>query len=129
MNELVDEVVVIAQKARDRPITIQAEALVEVQADRDRLKQVLINLVNNAINYSKADQPIVIRLSQVEQKACIQVIDQGVGIALADQLRVFERFYRVDQARSRSTGEIGPRHCQKSGGGDAGRAGFAVQTQ
>jgi signal transduction histidine kinase len=43
----------------------------------------------------------------VEQKACIQVIDQGVGIAFADQLRVFERFYRVDEARSRTTGGTG----------------------
>jgi signal transduction histidine kinase len=107
VNELVDEVVVVAQKARDRTITIQADALVEVHADRDRLKQVLINLIDNAINYSKADQPIVIRLTQVEQRACIQVIDQGVGIAFADQLRVFERFYRVDEARSRTTGGTG----------------------
>jgi heavy metal sensor kinase len=107
VNELVDEVVAIARKVDDRTITIQAETLVEAQADRDRLKQVLINLMNNAMNYSSTDQPIVIRLMTVKQNACIQVIDQGVGIAIADQPRIFERFYRVDEARTRSTGGTG----------------------
>jgi signal transduction histidine kinase len=107
VNELVDEVVAMARKVGDRTITIQAETLVEAQADRDRLKQVLINLIDNAINYSPTHQPIVVRLLIAKQRACIQVIDQGVGIALVDQARVFERFYRVDQARSRSTGGTG----------------------
>ncbi len=107
VNELVDEVVAIARNVDDRTITIQAETLVEAQADRDRLKQILINLINNAMNYSKVDQPIVIRLTTMNQKACIQVIDQGVGIAWADQPRIFERFYRVDEARTRSTGGTG----------------------
>jgi signal transduction histidine kinase len=63
--------------------------------------------VNNAVNYSKPDQPIVIRLMTVGQKACIQVVDKGVGISLADQSRVFERFYRVDEARSRGGTGLG----------------------
>jgi signal transduction histidine kinase len=107
VNELVDEVVAMTQKVGDRTITIQADSLVEVQADRDRLKQVLINLIDNAINYSKADQPVVIRLMVVGQKACIQVVDKGVGISLVDQTRVFERFYRVDEARSRGGTGLG----------------------
>jgi signal transduction histidine kinase len=104
VNELIDEVVATVN---DRTITIQADTLVEAQADRDRLKQVLINLIDNAINYSKTDQPIGIHLTTIKQKACIQIIDQGVGIALVDQTRIFERFYRVDEARSRSTGGTG----------------------
>ncbi len=107
VNELMDEVVVMARKVADRTIIIQAETLVEAQGDRDRLKQVLINLIDNAMNYSPMEKPIVIRLMTVNQKARIQVIDQGVGIALVDQSRVFERFYRVDEARSRSTGGTG----------------------
>jgi signal transduction histidine kinase len=107
VNELIDEVVVMAKTVSDRTVTVEANALVEAQADRDRLKQVLINLVNNAVNYSKPDQPIVIRLMNVGQKACIQVVDQGVGISLADQSRVFERFYRVDEARSRGGTGLG----------------------
>jgi signal transduction histidine kinase len=107
VNELVDEVVVMAKTIGDRTITVQADSLVEAQADRDRLKQVLINLIDNAINYSKADQPVMIRLMAVGQKACIQVIDQGVGISFVDQSRVFERFYRVDEARSRGGTGLG----------------------
>jgi signal transduction histidine kinase len=107
VNELVDEVVTIARNVGDRMITIQAATVVEAQADRDRLKQVLINLIDNAINYSKADQPVVIQLKVVDRKACIQVIDQGVGISLVDQGRVFERFYRVDEARSRGGTGLG----------------------
>jgi signal transduction histidine kinase len=107
LNELVDEVVLMARKVGDRTITVQADSLVEAQADRDRLKQVLINLIDNAINYSKRDQPVVIRLMVVNQKACIQVVDKGVGISLVNQSRVFERFYRVDEARSRGGTGLG----------------------
>jgi signal transduction histidine kinase len=107
VNELIDEVVVMAKTVNDRTVTVEADSLVEAQADRDRLKQVLINLVNNAVNYSKPHQPIVLRLMTVGQKACIQVVDQGVGISLADQSRMFERFYRVDEARSRGGTGLG----------------------
>lgn len=107
VNELVDEVVANARKVSDRLITIQAESLVEAQADRDRLKQVLINLIDNAIHYSKPDQAVVVQLRVVNRKACIQVVDRGVGISLVDQVRVFERFYRVDEARSRGGTGLG----------------------
>jgi signal transduction histidine kinase len=107
VNELIDEVVVMAKTVDDRTITVQADSLVEVQADRDRLKQVLINLIDNAINYSKPNQPVMIRLMSMGQTACIQVIDQGVGISFMDQSHVFERFYRVDEARSRSGTGLG----------------------
>ncbi len=111
VHDLIDEVVAMSQKVSDRIIQVEANTeaaiLVEVEADRDRLKQVLLNLIDNAMNYSKADQPIVIRVMTVNQNACIQVLDRGVGIALVDQSRVFERFYRVDEARSRTTGGTG----------------------
>jgi signal transduction histidine kinase len=106
-NELIDEVVATVRRIHDRTIVVEANTLVEVQADRDRLKQVLINLIDNAINYSNDDQPVAIRLTSVREKACIQVSDQGVGIAIADQALVFERFYRVDAARTRTTGGTG----------------------
>jgi signal transduction histidine kinase len=111
VNDLIDEVVAMSHNVSERTIQVESTTatniLVEVQADRDRLKQVLLNLVDNAMNYSTADQPIVIRVMTVNQNACIQVVDKGVGIALVDQARVFERFYRVDEARSRTTGGTG----------------------
>ena len=75
--------------------------------DRDRLKQVLINLIDNAVKYSDFDQPIELIVDHAQQQAIVQVCDQGVGIPLQDQSRIFERFYRVDEARARSAGGHG----------------------
>ena len=69
-------------------------------ADQDRLQQVLINLVDNAIKYS-AD-PVEIQLETREDQAIIHICDRGIGIALAHQQRVFERFYRSDDPSTRS---------------------------
>lgn len=78
-----------------------------VRADRDRLKQVLLNLLDNAVKYSPEDSPVTVRLTAADGRAQIQVCDRGRGIPLPDQARIFERFYRVDEARARSTGGTG----------------------
>jgi signal transduction histidine kinase len=59
------------------------------------------------VKYSQPDTPIALIVKQTEQQAMIQVCDCGVGIPLQDQSRIFERFYRVDEARARSTGGHG----------------------
>jgi heavy metal sensor kinase len=107
LNDLVAEVAGMAEKFSNRLITVKAIADVEAMVDRDRLKQVLINLIDNAVKYSAPEQPIVLRIERVERQAIIQVCDRGVGIELQDQSRIFERFYRVDEARSSSTGGHG----------------------
>jgi signal transduction histidine kinase len=71
-------------------------------ADQDRLQQVLINLIDNAIKYSAPDQIVELSLAKTEQDAMIQVRDRGIGIPLAQQNRIFERFYRVDTSMTRS---------------------------
>jgi len=107
LNDLVAEVAGMAEKFSNRLITVKAIGDVEAMVDRDRLKQVLINLIDNAVKYSAPEQPIVLRIERVERQAIIQVCDRGVGIELQDQSRIFERFYRVDEARSSSTGGHG----------------------
>lgn len=108
LNDLVVEVVGMAQQHNNRAITVeQANSLIEVKADRDRLKQVLLNLIDNAVKYSEPDQPVVVKIEQLSDRATIQVCDQGKGIPLTQQTRIFERFYRVDEARARSTGGCG----------------------
>ncbi|NEO57823.1 MAG: HAMP domain-containing histidine kinase [Okeania sp. SIO3B5] len=79
-------------------------SLIEVMVDRNRLKQVLLNLIDNAVKYSGEDSPIILNLSQENSEAIIQVCDKGQGISLSQQAKIFERFYRVDEARNRSGG-------------------------
>jgi two-component system, OmpR family, phosphate regulon sensor histidine kinase PhoR len=79
---------------------------VSVYADKDRLKQVLINLVDNAIKYSETGTAIRIELRDGEPTAreiSVRVSDQGIGIAPEHLPRLFERFYRVDKGRARSS--------------------------
>ncbi len=88
-------------------IALEPGAPVVVQADRARLEQVLANLVDNAIKYTERGR-IDVRLGQGPgPRAWCEVADTGPGIPPDDQPRVFERFYRVDKARSREKGGTG----------------------
>ncbi len=80
-----------------------------IEADRDRLQQVLINLVDNAIKFTPAGGQVTldITLNPTGQSIACRVIDSGIGIPPIDLPRIFERFYRVDKARSRVTGGVG----------------------
>ncbi|HAN46042.1 MAG TPA: two-component sensor histidine kinase [Cyanobacteria bacterium UBA8156] len=103
LNTLVAEVVQMSQKVSHRQIHLAlTDEDVMVCVDPDRLQQVLINLVDNALKYSDANQAVDVVLEKNEQQALIHVCDRGIGIALAHQQRIFERFYRVDEAMTRS---------------------------
>jgi two-component system OmpR family sensor kinase len=73
-----------------------------VCGDRDRLKQVVLNLVANAIKYTSDGGKVTVNLSKLEGQALFSVKDTGAGIPTADLPHVFERFYRGDKSRSRS---------------------------
>ena len=75
--------------------------------DKDRIEQVLVNIVGNAIKYTKDSGTIEVGLRRDEENAYIRVKDNGIGIPKEDQERIFERFYRVDKARSRAMGGTG----------------------
>lgn len=108
LNDLVVEVVGMAEQFSNRTIAIEAGKFsIEVRADRDSLKQVLINLIDNAMKYSDPNTLIAVKIEQIAENAIIQLSDQGLGIPLQQQTRIFERFYRVDEARARSTGGSG----------------------
>jgi signal transduction histidine kinase len=94
-------------KLGERLIQVEAKENVTAMVDRDRLKQVLINLVDNAIKYSKPEQPIELIVERIDKQAIIRVRDRGIGIPLQDLGRIFERFYRVDEDRARTTGGHG----------------------
>jgi two-component system phosphate regulon sensor histidine kinase PhoR len=78
-----------------------------VHADPDRLRQIFSNLIDNAIKFNVPNGTVTIQATQEEGSARIAVTDTGLGIPEADLPRVFERFYRVDKARSRELGGTG----------------------
>jgi signal transduction histidine kinase len=103
LNTLVVEVAAMSRKVSNRNITVLAtDEDVVICADQDRLQQVLINLVDNAIKYSAPTQPVDLILEKTDRSAIIHVRDRGIGISLNHQQRIFERFYRVDESRTRS---------------------------
>jgi two-component system phosphate regulon sensor histidine kinase PhoR len=80
---------------------------VMIKGDQNQLEQALINLLHNAIAYNKEGGSVSLDITQSENEVCLQVSDNGVGIAPEHLPRLFERFYRVDKNRSRSMGGTG----------------------
>jgi two-component system phosphate regulon sensor histidine kinase PhoR len=78
-----------------------------VMGDGEALSQLISNLVENAIKYSPDDSTVAIRLCRDKNFARLEVEDNGIGISVSEQARIFERFYRVDPARSREMGGTG----------------------
>ncbi|EFS8543655.1 cell wall metabolism sensor histidine kinase WalK [Listeria monocytogenes] len=116
--ELVDVDEVIEQSARtifematekNIRVTIpeKTSGSVVIETDRDKLQQIIINLLSNAINYTPVDGKVEVKLIEQEAEVIIEVTDNGIGIPAKDIDRVFERFYRVDKARSRHSGGTG----------------------
>lgn len=96
----------IEEKNLELNVELPAE-LPSVYGDQDMLTQVLINLVDNAVKYTPAGGKITIRALVEEAELRVSVEDTGIGIPPESLPRVFERFYRVDKARSRELGGIG----------------------
>jgi len=78
-----------------------------IQADRDGITQVIDNILSNAVKYSYPDTTLKVKVQTVQEMIQIGIEDQGVGIPKRDLTRIFERFYRVDKARSREMGGTG----------------------
>ncbi len=97
----------IAAETADIAITTDAPTGYKVLGDQPLLVTALANLVSNAIAYSPNGSPVSISRRRRGDNIEIAVTDRGIGIAAADQERVFERFFRVDKARSRATGGTG----------------------
>jgi two-component system phosphate regulon sensor histidine kinase PhoR len=86
---------------------IVPEVLPKVKWDRDRIHQVLINLVDNAIKFTPAQGSVTLAIDPTDPGIVIKVTDTGIGIPEIDRPRIFDRFYRVDKSRSRVTGGVG----------------------
>ncbi|HUR78982.1 MAG TPA: ATP-binding protein [Acidimicrobiales bacterium] len=107
----------------DVRIAVNAVAELQVLADEAQLLSALTNLLDNAVKYSDAGSVVHVEVTQAEGDVVISVRDEGIGIPTRDLERIFERFYRVDRARSRQTGGTGlglaiVRHVAANHGGD-----------
>lgn len=110
ITDVVNEVVARMQHESKRTdVSIEAKTLagVRVVGDRMQLVSALQNLVSNAIKYSGDGKKVLVEVQATAELVSILVVDQGIGIAARDHQRIFERFYRVDRARSRATGGSG----------------------
>ena len=83
------------------------ESLPLIVGDRSRLEQVMMNVIGNAVKYTPDGGHIRVTAGTVGERVWMEVADDGIGIPEADRSRIFERFYRVDKARSRESGGTG----------------------
>jgi signal transduction histidine kinase len=106
MNEMHEESVVLASQ---KSITVSVNIIpgVTITGDRPRLRQMLLNLIDNAIKYNQVHGSIHLGLQVKDGNAVITVRDTGIGMSENEIPKIFNRFYRVDRARSRELGGAG----------------------
>ncbi|WP_301108475.1 two-component system histidine kinase PnpS [Sporosarcina sp.] len=110
LMDVIEQSIQIVQtkvQEKDMKIIVEAPECPSIEADHDRLVQVMVNLLNNAVSYSQDGTIITISVQEVSGSVTIAVADQGIGIMSSELPRLFERFYRVDRARSRESGGTG----------------------
>lgn len=103
INETVEEERAVLQQS----IQVTGAASAVIYGNSESVQQVLAALIDNAGKYSPADQPITIALTTTTNQVRLSIQDLGMGIADADKAHIFERFYRVDSARTRQIGGTG----------------------
>jgi len=110
VNKIIEDVYNLMKNTADLKgiqISLKMQKIHNIIGDEDRFKQMLINLVDNAINYSETGDSVYIGTLSSQEKCILWIEDTGVGITKKQIPRLFERFYRVDKARSRSKGGTG----------------------
>ena len=110
-------------RERGMSVRIHAEGAPRALADARAVYQILQNLLDNALKYSDPDRNIDVRIRAQGELVRVDVVDQGFGISEVDRARIFERFYRVDRARSREQGGTGlglsiVKHLVQASGGE-----------
>lgn len=125
LSSIIEEILyLVADKLKDKNINIKKDyEELSININRDYLKQIILNLIDNAIKYNIDNGSIYISIIDEKNFLNIKIEDSGIGIAKDDLNRVFERFYRVDKARSKKIGGTGlglaiVKHIVLSIGGD-----------
>lgn len=108
LQSLIEEVVKTMQASgKKQKIVLKGNVDADIVADKERIEQVLINLLSNAIKYSPNHKAIVVSINRQDGMASVSVKDNGIGISKDQQAKIFDRFYRVSDARSQTTPGLG----------------------
>lgn len=110
LKSIVDEVAPILQGVAEKKHVLlhwNIDENITIIANKDRIKQMLINLTDNAIKYNVENGSVYIKATKSDGKIVISIKDTGIGIAQEHLSRIYERFYRVDKGRSRNMGGTG----------------------
>lgn len=100
----------LQMEARNKNLTLENYVIGEIpaiKADRDRIEQAVLNILSNAIKYTPSGGRITVYVGKMYNDVYVKVVDTGIGIPQEDLPKIFERFYRVDKARSREMGGTG----------------------
>jgi two-component system, OmpR family, phosphate regulon sensor histidine kinase PhoR len=125
---ILEDVIAILDKKpekKDIGLVLRGDKAAVAEVDGLRIKQIFINLIGNAITYTSAGGEVSVSLSQTDSSVEVKIRDNGIGIDEAEIPRIFERFYRVDKARSRDSGGTGlglaiVKHLIEAHGGSIG---------
>ncbi|WP_209122069.1 two-component system histidine kinase PnpS [Alkalihalobacillus sp. BA299] len=110
VSDIVEDVhVLLRPKANEKDLHFKVECVGDTVIDGDpvRIKQIVINLVNNSITYTPAGGEVFVEVLEQDEEVVLKVKDSGIGISESELPRIFERFYRIDRARSRNSGGTG----------------------
>ncbi len=106
LDDLISETVEALQSEKNQ-IQVEGETKQKIYADKQRVAQVLINLLTNAIKYSPHSKKIYVKASKIDGKVTVSVQDFGIGISKKNQQKIFDRFYREDGNRERTYPGLG----------------------
>ncbi|WP_324825197.1 sensor histidine kinase [Sinanaerobacter sp. ZZT-01] len=110
VKEVIEEIIVFLEpEMKKKAISVETTYPYEIYigGNRDRFKQMMLNLIENAMKYSNENGKIKVTVKKLEEKISIAVEDNGIGIAQEHLPRLFERFYRADKSRSQKVGGTG----------------------
>ncbi len=105
--EEIFSVLTVAANKKGVAIDFEVDDNLSINVNRDRIKQMLINLIDNAIKYNSENGHVLVNVCKREGKIIFTIKDSGIGIAEEHISRIFERFYRIDKGRSRNMGGTG----------------------
>lgn len=104
LSNVVEEALFVSSS---HTISVNACEDIRIEADKDKISQVLINLVSNAVKYSPPGSSIIVACQKVDGKVKISVSDEGIGISVNDQKKLFNRFYRVEHEKMKTVSGFG----------------------